>query len=140
MWLREKGSPHMAAATRRPGLVTALVVLVVIMGIGSILAGIISITVAGSAAAGAVAIVIGLVYLGVAKGLLDGRNWARVTAGVVSAVNVLFAVVTIINTDSSGTRQSAIVTAVFGLIILAILFSPKANAFFGSRSVASRPA
>ncbi len=129
----------MAATTRRPGLVTALVVLVVLTGIVSILSGIIAITAAGSIAGG-VAIVIGLVYLAVSKGLLDGRNWARVTVGVVSAVNVLLAVITIINTDSTGTRQSAIGSGIFGLIVLAILFSPKANAFFGSRSVVSRPA
>jgi hypothetical protein len=127
----------MDSAARRPGLVTALVVLVVLAGIGSILAGIVAMTTAGSVGAGVVSLVIGLVYLGVAKGLLDGRNWARLTAAVVAAVNVIFAILTIINSDGSSTRSSSIGTGVFSVIILAILFSPKANAFFGSRSLSA---
>lgn len=136
---REEGYTDMDSATRRPGLVTALVVLVVLTGIGSILVGIVAMTTAGAVAAGVAALVIGLVYLGVAKGLLDGRNWARVTTAVVAAVNLILAILTIINSDNPSTRSSSIGTGVFGLVILAILFSPKANAFFGSQSLSDRP-
>ena len=129
----------MAATTRRPGLVTLLVVLVVLQGIGSIIAGIIAISASGMAA-GAVLIVVGLIYLAVAKGLLDGRNWARLTAAVVAAVNLLLGVLAIINSGGSSNQGSTVGTAVLGLVILAILFSPKANAFFGSWSLASDPA
>ncbi len=129
----------MAATTRRPGLVTLIVVLVVLQGIGSIIAGIIAISASGMAA-GAVLIVVGLIYLAVAKGLLDGRNWARLTAAVVAAVNLLLGVLAIINSGGSSNQGSTIGTGVLGLVILVILFSPKANAFFGSRSLSSRPA
>lgn len=129
----------MAATTRRPGLVTLLVVLVVLQGIGSIIAGMIAISASGMAAGG-VLIVVGLIYLAVAKGLLDGRNWARLTAAVVAAVNLLLGVLAIINSGGSSNQGSTVGTAVLGLVILAILFSPKANAFFGSRSLASDPA
>ncbi|MDQ6895379.1 MAG: hypothetical protein M3171_02035 [Actinomycetota bacterium] len=129
----------MATTTRRPGLVTLLVVLVVLQGIGSIIAGIIAISASGMAA-GAVLIVVGLIYLAVAKGLLDGRNWARLTAAVVAAVNLLLGVLAIINSGGSSNQGSTVGTGVLGLVILAILFSPKANAFFGSRSLASDPA
>ncbi len=129
----------MTTTTRRPGLVTVLVVLVVLEGIGSILAGIVGITASGTAA-GVVLIVVGLVYLAVAKGLLDGRNWARVTTAVVAALNLLFAIMAIINSGGSSNQGSTIGTGVLGLVILVILFSPKANAFFGSRSLSSRPA
>lgn len=121
----------------RPVLVTVLVVLVVLDGIASILAGIVAWTAAGAVAVGLVALLVGLVYLGVAKGLLDGRNWARMVTAVVAAVNVLFAILALVNTTD--TRSSTIGTGVFGLIILAILFTPKANEFFGSRSLSSRP-
>lgn len=129
----------MAATTRRPGLVTLIVVLVVLQGIGSIIAGIIAISASGMAA-GAVLIVVGLIYLAVAKGLLDGRSWARLTAAVVAAVNLLLGVLAIINSGGSSNQGSTIGTGVLGLVILVILFSPKANAFFGSRSLSSRPA
>ena len=130
----------MAATTRRPALVTVLVVLVVVAGVLSILAGIIAITATGFAAVGAVALLIGLIYLAVSKGLLDGRNWARVTVAVVSAVNVILAILAVINSAGSNNQGSAFGSGIFGLIVLAILFSPKANAFFGTGSVSSRPA
>ena len=127
----------MATTARRPVLVTGLVVLVVLQGIGSIVSGIVAISASGMAS-GVILLVIGLIYLAVAKGLLDGQNWARVTAAVAAAVNVLFAILAMVNSGGSTNQGSAVGTGVLGLIILAILFSPKANAFFSSRSLDSR--
>jgi hypothetical protein len=119
---------------RRPGLITLLVVLTVISGIGSIIAGIIALIASGGLVwAWIILIVIGLIYLAVAKGLSDGHPLSRFIVAAVSALQLVFAVFTIINTDNSTSRSSAIGTAVFALLILLILFSPKANAFFGSR-------
>jgi hypothetical protein len=126
----------MATTARRPVLVTVLVVLVVLSGIGDIIAGIIAISSSGTGS-GVVAIVIGLVYLAVAKGLLDGRNWARMVAAVVAAVNLLFAILAMVNGGGSASQGPSIGSGVLGLIILVILFTPKANEFFGSRSIAS---
>lgn len=126
----------MATTARRPVLVTVLVVLVVLSGIGDIIAGIIAISASGTGS-GVVAIVIGLVYLAVAKGLLDGRNWARMVAAVVAAVNLLFAILAMVNGGGSASQGPSIGSGVLGLIILVILFTPKANEFFGSRSIAS---
>jgi peptidoglycan biosynthesis protein MviN/MurJ (putative lipid II flippase) len=129
----------MATTTRRPALVTVLVVLVVLEGIGSILTGIVAMSASGTAG-GIIQIIVGLVYLAVAKGLLDGRNWARITTAVVAAINLLFAILAIVNSGGSNSQGPSIGTGVLGLIILAVLFSPKANAFFGSREVAAHPA
>ena len=128
----------MSTTARRPGLVTVLVVLVVLQGIGSILAGIIALSASGMTG-GLVQVIIGLVYLVVAKGLLDGRNWARVTAAVAAAVNLIFAILAIVNSGGSTNQGPAVGAGVIGLVILAILYSPKANAFFGSGHLSSRP-
>ncbi len=127
----------MATTARRPVLVTVLVVLVVLSGIGDIIAGIVAISASGTGA-GVLSIVIGLVYLAVAKGLLDGRNWARMVTAVVAAVNLLFAILAVINGGGSTSQGPSIGNGVLGLVILVILFTPKANAFFGSRSLDAR--
>ena len=120
---------------RRPALVTVVVVLTVIGGIGSIITGIIAVTVTGGVSwAGIILIAFGLIYLAVAKGLADGNPVSRIIVAVVAVLQVVVAVFTMTSTDSSQTRSSAIGSAVVGVILLLILFSPKANAFFGSRS------
>ncbi len=50
------------------------------------------------------------------------------------SLQIVFAVFTIFRTEDSGTRNSAIGTAVVVLIILLVLYSPRANAFFAGRS------
>jgi hypothetical protein len=130
----------MATTARRPVLVTALVVLVVIAGILSIITAFVAFGVSGLAVAAAFPLILGLVYLGVAKGLADGRNWARMVTGVVAAVEVLFAILAIVNSGGSTNEGPSIGSGVFGLVILGILFSPKANAFFGSQSLSAHPA
>ena len=120
---------------RRPALVTVVVVLTVIGGIGSIMTGIIALTVAGGLDwAGIILIALGVIYLAVAKGLADGNPLSRIIVAVVALLQVVVAVYTIMGTESSQTRNSAIGSAVVGVILLLILFSPKANAFFDSRS------
>ncbi len=123
-----------APTVRRPGLVTVVVVLTVIGGIGSIIAGIIAVTATGVAWAGILFIVLGLIYLAVAKGLADGNNTARLIVAVVSVIQIGSAVLTWISSDNNQTRNSALGSAIVSLVILLILYSPRANAFFGSRS------
>lgn len=133
---RTKGSPFMTTPTvRRLGLVTVVVVLTVIGGIGSIIAGIVAIMATGSVAwAGVLFIALGLTYLAVAKGLADGNNSARLTVAVVSVIQIGSAIITWISSDINQTRNSAVGSAIVSLVILLILYSPRANAFFGSRS------
>ena len=120
---------------RRPGLVTLVVVLTVIGGIGSIITGILAFTIAGGLAwVGIVFIVLGLIYLAVAKGLSDGNKLSRTVVAVVSILQIIAALFSVFTTDSSGNRSPSIGSAIISLIILLILYSPKANAFFDSRS------
>ncbi|MGS0684970.1 hypothetical protein ACVBEQ_07430 [Nakamurella sp. GG22] len=123
-----------APTVRRPGLVTVVVVLTVIGGIGSIIAGIIAVTATGVAWAGILFIVLGLIYLAVAKGLADGNNTARLIVAVVSVIQIGSAVLTWISSDNNQTRNSALGSAIVSLVILLILYSSRANAFFASRS------
>lgn len=120
---------------RRPGLVTLLVALTVIGGIVAIVAGIVAMITTGSfLSAGIIFVVLGLIYLAVAKGLADGNSVSRAIVAVVSVLQIAYAIITIVTTDNNGNRNSAIGSAVVGLIILLILFSPKANAFFDAHS------
>lgn len=130
---------------RRPGLVTFLVVLVVILGVLSLIGGLLLLIVgigtgvdvdgmAGGVviALAIIAIVIGLIYLGVAKGLLNGNPVSRIIVTIVTVLNLIGNIYTALNrTDNS--RSSAIGAIIFGVIVLAILYSPKANEFFARR-------
>lgn len=133
---RTRGSDVMTTPTiRRPGLVTVVVVLTVIGGIGSLIVGIIAITATGGLIwAGTLSIVLGLIYLAVAKGLADGNNISRLIVAVVSVIQIGSAIITWLSSDVNQTRNSALGSAFVSLIILLILYSPRANAFFGSRS------
>lgn len=125
----------MSTTVRRPSTVTLVVALIVILGVSDVLVGIVAMTAVKEVdLSGIVLIALGLVYLAVAKGLIDGRNWARIVAAAGAALQVVLAIIKIFTADSSS-RASAVDTAgIVGIIILAILFSAKANAFFGSQS------
>lgn len=124
-----------APTVRRPVLVTVLVVFIVLSGISSVVTAFVLFTITPAAIPAAVfALVVGLIHFAVAKGLLDGNPTARLVVAVVNVVQAVVAVATMIGVDSSSTLQSsAMRSLIFAVIILAILFSPAANAFFGSR-------
>ena len=129
-------------AVRRPGLVTLLVVLVVISGVLALIGGVMLLIVGigtgidvdgmtgGVVIALAIlAILVGVVYLAVAKGLSDGNPVSRTIVAIVTVINLVGNVYTAFaRTDNS--RTSAIGGIIFGVIVLAILYSPKANEFF----------
>jgi heme/copper-type cytochrome/quinol oxidase subunit 4 len=83
--------------------------------------------------AGIILVVLGLIYLAVAKGLADGNGFSRTIVAIVSVIQIAFALYQFVATNDNNTRNSALGSAIVGLIILLILFSPKANEFFGSR-------
>jgi hypothetical protein len=136
------------APARRPGLVTLLVVLVVIGGILSILAGIVVIVAWNSPAeselvvetgssnagliVGIISIAVGLLYLFVARGLARGNKGARLVVAIVSVLSVASGLYLALTQDGNA-RVSGWSSVVWGVVILAILYSPKANAFFATR-------
>ena len=124
-----------APATRRPGLVTVVVVLTVIGGIAAIAVGIIAMVAFGNFFNhGLVPIVLGLIYLAVAKGLANGNSLSRTLVAIVSVLQIVYAIFALFSATDNGTGNSPIGSGIVSLIILLILYSPKANAFFDSRS------
>jgi uncharacterized membrane protein (DUF2068 family) len=137
----------MTLPTRRPGLVTLLLFLVVVEGLFSIFAGLLFVllrddaTVTGdleSAGAtgssialwvGILLIVIGVVYLLVARGLANGNGFARFVVMAVTIINIA-AALWLLFSHPGGARWSTIGSILLGVIVLAILYSPKASAFF----------
>lgn len=126
-----------ALVRARPALVTVLVVLVVLAALGWIADGIVVLgTYGGFQIAGVICTLLGLVYLAVAKGLLDGNPLSRSVVAVVAVLQIVWAVVSWLVTDHEyqNSRSSATGSAVLAIIILFVLFTPKATAFFERRS------
>lgn len=134
----------MTLPTRRPGLVTLLLILVVIEGLFSIFVGLVLVftrdsnTVTGDVQAssssvalwlGILLIVIGVVYLLVARGLANGNNFSRLLVAAVTLVNIAGSVWVLV-AHPGGARWSTLGSILLGVIVLAILYSPKASAFF----------
>lgn len=134
----------MTLPTRRPGLVTLLLILVVIEGLFSIFVGLVlvftrdSVTVTGDVQAssssvalwlGILLIVIGVVYLLVARGLANGNNFSRLLVAAVTIVSIAGSV-WVLFAHPGGARWSTVGSILLGVIVLAILYSPKASAFF----------
>lgn len=131
------------AVRTRPFLVTLLVVLVVLGAIGWILTGVIfmtttgSLVVAGVTAIGIVYILLGLAYLVVARGLLNGDPRARMVVIVVASLQLVFAVIGWLVTTNQlqNGRSSGTGSGLLALVILIVLFLPKVREFFGHRAV-----
>jgi hypothetical protein len=122
--------------------VTLLVVLVVIGGILSVIGGIALIFLkdnpdvvveTGSSGVGLWAgigtIIVGLIYLAVAKGLSNGNGLSRLIVAIVSLLSIIGGFWVGITQVGNG-ALSGWSSVFWGVIILVILYSPKANAFF----------
>jgi hypothetical protein len=133
------------APARRPGGITLLAVLIVVSGLLGLIGSIAVIigrgnddfvrdTGVGSSTllwVGIVGVIIAVVYLLVARGLTRGSGLARGLAALVAVLSLASGIYqTII--QSGSLRWSAVVSALLALIVLLLLFSPRANAFFAS--------
>lgn len=133
------------APARRPGGITLLAVLIVVSGLLGLIGSIAVIigrgnddfvrdTGVGSSTllwVGIVGVIIAVVYLLVARGLTRGSGLARGLAALVAVLSLASGIYQAI-IQSGSLRWSAIVSALLALIVLSLLFSPRANAFFGS--------
>lgn len=113
----------------RPFGVTLVGILIVIGGIGAILSGLLGLFNGDSLGLGLVALVVlfvvGLIYLAVAKGIFNGSGGARMIVGIVTVISIIGGFFAMF-----GNLASGIVQIVWGLIVLALLYSGKAKAFF----------
>jgi hypothetical protein len=133
------------APARRPGGITLLAVLIVVSGLLGLIGSIAVIigrgnddfvrdTGVGSSTllwVGIVGVIIAVVYLLVARGLTRGSGLARGLAALVAVLSLASGIYQAI-IQSGSLRWSAIVSALLALIVLLLLFSPRANAFFAS--------
>ncbi|WP_353807501.1 DUF7144 family membrane protein [Agromyces sp. SYSU T00194] len=121
----------------RPGGVTFVAILTWIGGFFDILGGaLVLLFGAGQAAEGArvslttiaiVSIIVGVVAIAVAAGLLRGNSAARIIVTIVEVLSIAGSVWVIVVTPSAIAEYFSIA---FGLLIIALLFSRRANAFF----------
>ena len=140
-------SSSVSGRPRRPGGVTLLAVLIVISGLLGLIGSIAVIigrsnddvlrnTSVSSGTllwVGIVGVIIALVYLAVARGLTRGSGLARGLATLVAVLSLASAVYQAL-IQSGNLRYGAIFSGVLALIVLLLLYSPKANAFFAARS------
>lgn len=70
-----------------------------------------------------------------AKGLLDGNPTARLVAAVVAALQLVLAITAFVTVTqlSGGAQTTRFGGILFPILVLVVLFTPKANAFFGGR-------
>jgi hypothetical protein len=133
------------APARRPGGITLLAVLIVVSGLLGLIGSIAVIigrgnddfvrdTGVGSSTllwVGIVGVIIAVVYLLVARGLTRGSGLARGLAALVAVLSLASGIYQAI-IQSGSLRWSAVISALLALIVLLLLFSPRANAFFAS--------
>ncbi|GLI27835.1 hypothetical protein ARHIZOSPH14_20770 [Agromyces rhizosphaerae] len=123
---------------KRPGGVTFVAILTWIGGFFDVLAGALVLlfgtdpdlaaAVSGSLTTVAIlSILIGVVAIAVAAGLLSGSRVARIVVAIVEALSIAGSVWVIVATPTAIAEYFSIG---FAVLILALLFSPKANAFF----------
>lgn len=117
----------------RPIGVTIVGILVVIAGIFYVLSAILGLFNAGVRAdfgffSLVLVLILGLVYLAVAKGLFSGNNGSRLIVGLVTVIGLIAGVLQMI--FASGARLNGLVNVLISLVILGVLFSRKATLFF----------
>ena len=83
---------------------------------------------ARAAISSVITIVVGLVYLLLAKGIANGSGGARFIVGLVTAVSVLAGIWAVIFLP--GQRVGGLVQILFAVIILGLLYNAKAKLFF----------
>ncbi len=123
------------SAVARPVGVTIVGILIVISGILIIIGGVMNlfneeVRLSVSIVVLILMLVIGLIYLAVAKGIFDGNNFARLLVGVITVINLLVGLSPA--TPVELLRWNGVVQAVIALIILGLLFSRRATEFFTS--------
>lgn len=117
-------------SVQRPFGVTVIMILIVINGILTVISGVISALMLRddiNIVYSLILIILGLIYLAVAGALGRGNRAARM---LIAVVTVLMLIVGILGLFS-GNVWTAVIQIAISVIILLVLFSRKATAFFG---------
>lgn len=133
----------MAKTAKRPGIITLLGVLGYIGGTFKVLYGLLIVIdkdrVSAFAGqdftnttllwAGIVTMLLGAFTLFLANSILSGQKWAQIWYGLVFTLNLIVGLVTVF-TQSSSARWSGLASAIVAFIVLQLLFSERAQAYF----------
>lgn len=116
----------------RPLGVSVVSILILLTGIGLLIRGILGLVRGGEGPAGIVVaillLVVGLVYVLVAKGIWNGSGVARLVVTILSVIAIIGSVISL--TDPAE-RLISIVQIVIAVVILALLYGRQARQFFG---------
>ncbi|WP_348787089.1 hypothetical protein [Leifsonia sp. NPDC080035] len=126
----------------RPGSVTFVAVLAYVNGVLSIIGGVVMLftrdsmagasnagTAAGITTSAIISIILGIVILVVARGLLNGSSVSRGLVTVVMIINIFNGVLLMFTLQF----VSGIIDILWAFLMLALLFTRRANAFFARR-------
>jgi hypothetical protein len=128
----------------RPGSVTVVVVLTWISAVIAIVSGVLLLIFApavrvqvGNSNVSTAVIIIGVVILviclltaWVATRLGKGGNGARILLTILEGLQIAGALATLSTVSGSNTVSQSVVTIIIGVVILALLWNSRANAFF----------
>lgn len=118
-------------AGARPFGVSLITVIIVISGVLGVIAGVLALLNfqdnVGLISA-LIVLLVGLVYLLVARGLWNGSGGARLVVAIVTVISLINGVWMLFT--ASGQRWSGLFAAIVALIVLGILYSRRASAFF----------
>jgi drug/metabolite transporter (DMT)-like permease len=126
-------------AARRPTLVTVVGVLVILSGILDLLLGLVWLFYEPDgdksntlgAWIGIALLVVGAVQVILARGLFRGDSRSRAVVGFAIGLDIVIGLISL--TAGKNPRGLSISDLVFAVFVVAILYSPKANAFFARR-------
>jgi len=121
------------SAIARPASVTLVGVVIVIFAVGSIIGAVAGLfdadmRVGATLITLILLLVLGLVYLLLAKGIFNGNNFARLVIGFISFLGLLTGLYHLIFV--ADLRVFGLVQVILEIIILALLFNRRANVFF----------
>ena len=118
-------------AGSRPFGVSLLTIIIVISGILGVIAGIVALLDFGDTVgliSGGIVLLVGVIYLLVAKGLWNGSSGARLVVAIVTVLSLLNGIWILFT--AAGQRWSGLFSVIVGLIVLGILYSRRATVFF----------
>lgn len=127
----------------RPGSVTFVAVLAYINGVLNIIGGVVILftrdsmvkasdagALAGITTAAIASIILGIVILIVARGLLNGSRFARGLVTVVMILNAISGVILMFSLQFF----SGVLEILWAVVMLSLLYTQRANAFFAARA------
>ena len=118
-------------AGARPFGVSLITVIIVISGVLGVIAGVLALLDFKDNVgliSGLIVLVVGLIYLLVARGLWNGSGGARLVVAIVTVISLINGIWMLFT--AGGQRWSGLFSAIVALIVLGILYSKRASAFF----------